>query len=38
MSNLVSDNCTLKENKLELYTPVMLSDEEWASGVFGKVH
>ena len=38
MSNLLSDNFTLKETKLELYTPVMLSEEEWASGAFGKVH
>ena len=31
MSNLLSDIFTL-------YTPVMLSDNEWASGAFGKVH
>lgn len=28
----------LKEKKLEMYTPVILSDEEWASGAFGKVY
>ena len=31
MSNLLSDNFTL-------YTPLILSDEEWASGAFGKAH
>lgn len=31
MSNLLSDNFTL-------YTPVVLSDDEWASGAFGKVY
>jgi len=28
----------LKEKKLELYIPVMLSDQEWKSGAFGKVY
>ena len=35
MSNLLLSN---KEKKFELYTPVILGDEEWASGSFGKVH
>ena len=38
MSNLSSDNFRLKERKFELYTPLMLDNEEWACGAFGKVH
>lgn len=38
MSNLLLDNLLDKEKKFELYTPVMLGNDEWASGSFGKVH